>query len=49
VETLAKRIAGLIDPAEDSVRFYLFCAQCASKVKVIGQGVIIQDPDFIVI
>lgn len=38
-DRLRRRIDGLIDAEEDSVRLYLLCGHCRRKVEVHGRGV----------
>ena len=38
LEKLLKRIAKIINPAEDSLRVYPICAACREKVRFAGQG-----------
>lgn len=49
LECLQGRLERHLNPAEDSVRFYPLCAACVSRVEVLGQGLVTQDPDFIII
>ena len=46
---LEQRIIECLDQDEDSVRIYPLCSSCISKVKILGQGILIQDPDFIIV
>jgi CRISPR-associated protein Cas2 len=48
-EKLRERLEKLIDPSEDSVRIYQLCETCASKIRVVGQGIMTEDPEFIII
>jgi len=49
LECLKRRLAGQVNPEEDSLRFYPLCAACVPRVEVLGQGLVTQDPDFIII
>jgi CRISPR-associated protein Cas2 len=49
LERLKKRITKILEPEEDSVRIYTLCAACAERVEILGQGMLTQDPDIIVI
>jgi CRISPR-associated protein Cas2 len=49
MERLRKRIRTVLNDAEDRVRFYPLCASCMSRIEVLGQGIVTQDPDIIVI
>lgn len=46
---LRQRVEGLIDLADDSVRIYRFCQECAGKVEILGTGVLTEDPDVYVL
>lgn len=49
VERLKARVGGLIEAAEDSVRIYRFCADCAAKLEILGQGTVTTEPDVYVL
>ena len=49
LERLKRRLERQINPEEDSLRFYPLCAACVPRVEVLGQGLVTQDPDFIII
>jgi CRISPR-associated protein Cas2 len=44
LDRLRARMAKLIEPAEDSVRIYRLCQECAGKVEILGQGKLTEDP-----
>ncbi|HOK07846.1 MAG TPA: CRISPR-associated endonuclease Cas2 [Syntrophales bacterium] len=45
LEEMIGRIAEVIEPQEDSVKYFLLCEKCAHRgVEIIGQGVFV-DPD----
>ncbi len=46
---LKKRLERCLDSAEDSLRFYPLCAACVPKIDILGQGVVTQDPEVIII
>ncbi len=46
---LQQRLGRCLDLAEDSVRFYPLCAACTAKISILGQGVVTQDPEVIII
>jgi CRISPR-associated protein Cas2 len=46
---LSARIAKLTDPAEDSVRTYLLCADCAARVEIQGLGKVTEDPEILLL
>jgi CRISPR-associated protein Cas2 len=49
LERLKRRMEKHLDPEEDSLRFYPLCAACLTWVEVLGQGMVSQDSDFIII
>jgi CRISPR-associated protein Cas2 len=49
LERLKKRLARLLKPEEDGLRFYPLCAACASRIEILGLGVATQDPEIIVL
>jgi CRISPR-associated protein Cas2 len=49
LEQLRRALTRLLHPEEDSLRVYPLCADCVAKVEILGQGVISQDPEVIVI
>ena len=36
--SLHRRVEGIVDAEEDSVRIYALCGECEAKVTIIGQG-----------
>jgi len=46
---MKKRLARLIDEHEDSVRIYVACAQCKSRIAILGSGTVSEDPELIVV
>ncbi len=42
---LIKKLAELINPKQDSIRFYKLCESCRSKIHVCGTGKITEDKD----
>lgn len=46
---LKNRLTPLLDPAQDSVRLYPLCGACLPGIEVLGQGLVTQEPDFIII
>lgn len=46
---LQKRLEKCLDLAADSLRFYPLCAACKPRIEILGQGVVSQDPDFIIL
>lgn len=49
LEDLIRRVKGLLDEEEDSVRIYPMCAGCKDAIQVLGQGKVTQLPDVIII
>lgn len=49
LERLKKRITKVLETEEDSVRIYPLCASCSARIEILGQGMVTQDPDIIVI
>lgn len=49
LDKLRQRVERLIDLAVDSVRIYRFCAECATKVEILGVGILTEDPDVYVL
>ncbi len=46
---LKKRLAPIIDPEEDSVRFYRICGRCRLAIEVMGTGSVRQDQKVVVL
>ena len=49
LERLKKRVSRELNSEEDQLRIYPLCGACAEHIEIIGQGVVTQDPDVIVI
>lgn len=49
LSALTEQVAAIIEPKEDSVRFYRLCAVCQRAVAVLGTGEIPQAPDVLII
>ncbi|MEW6388798.1 MAG: CRISPR-associated endonuclease Cas2 [Thermodesulfobacteriota bacterium] len=49
LERLRRRLEKHLDPEADSVRLYPLCAACRPGIVVLGQGVVTEDPDVIII
>ena len=45
VERLVARVAPLLEEEEDSLRVYVLCRSCRSRIRVYGQGTVLEDPD----
>ncbi len=48
VERLRRALWKLIEPTEDSIRFYFLCGRCRQRIDVLGQGTV-QDGDDVII
>lgn len=42
---MERRLRGIIDEDEDSVRVYSICAGCERRIGVIGRGTVTKDKD----
>ena len=49
VSVLKGRLAELIEPTEDNVRYYVLCESCAGKVEVQGKGSVTRDSGYIIV
>ena len=49
VARMRKAIQRFIDPAEDSVRIYRLCGECAERLETLGVGERTEDPDIYVL
>jgi CRISPR-associated protein Cas2 len=49
VARLSTRLGRLIDEAEDSVRIYRICAECARRIEILGRGKVTEDPEVYVL
>jgi len=47
--TLKHRLAELIEPADDNVRYYVLCDSCVKKVEVQGKGEITRDTGYVLV
>ena len=48
-EALKQAVDRLLEPAEDSVRYYALCSACVERVEVPAVGDITSDPQAIVV
>ena len=46
---LKGRLAKVIEPAEDNVRYYVLCDGCVKKVEIQGKGEITRDQDYFMV
>ena len=49
LDRLRERIKAQVELAEDSVRIYPHCASCMTRIEIIRQGTVSQNPEFIII
>jgi CRISPR-associated protein Cas2 len=49
LDRLKNRVRKVLNDAEDTLRLYPLCATCMSRIEIIGQGVVTQDHEVIVI
>jgi CRISPR-associated protein Cas2 len=49
LQRLKERVMKILDLEEDALRIYPLCGACVAKVEILGQGILTQDPDFIII
>ena len=48
-EELKRAVSRIINPSEDSVRYYRLCGACAERIEVPGIGEVTLDPKTIVV
>lgn len=48
-EQMKRAVARVIDPAEDSVRYYTLCGACAMRIEVPAVGEVTSEPNTIVV
>ena len=48
-EELKRAVERLIEPSEDSVRYYALCSACADRIEVPAVGDVTSDPQTIVV
>ena len=46
---MRKEIDKLLDPEQDSVRYYFLCSRCRGNVEVSGWGAVREEEDVIVV
>jgi len=49
IAVLKKRLAEIIEPDEDNVRYYLLCEGCVKKVEVQGKGGVTQGAGYVIV
>lgn len=47
LQTLQQRLADLLEPSEDQVRYYPLCGKDLSRVLIDGPGQLIRDADYL--
>ena len=48
-DELKQAVARLLEPSEDSVRYYALCSACADRIEVPAVGEVTSDPQTIVV
>lgn len=48
-ELMVRRISKTIEEEEDRVRIYRLCADCVGAVKILGQGILTEDPEVYIV
>ena len=48
-DALKQAVARLLEPSEDSVRYYALCRACADRIEVPAVGEVTSDPQTIVV
>ncbi|HAY22284.1 MAG TPA: CRISPR-associated endonuclease Cas2 [Desulfobacterales bacterium] len=46
---LKKRLEKCLDLTADGLRLYPLCGACRPRIEIMGQGVVSQDPDYIIL
>jgi len=49
LEKLLKKVKKMMNEAEDSLRVYLLCGACKSKVRCLGQGKVTESPQTMIV
>ena len=49
LERLKQRVLKHLDQENDSLRLYPLCGACVPGIEILGQGLVTQDDDFIII
>lgn len=49
LQALERRVATLLNEGEDSLRIYPLCAACKQRIRVFGQGEVLDDPDVYIV
>ena len=48
-EQMKHAVAGVINTAEDAVRYYALCSTCTTRIEVPALGAVTSDPETIVV
>ena len=48
-ERMVERLSGLIDEDTDSVRVYVLCESCKTRLKILGQGIEVEKLGYVII
>jgi len=46
---MLKKLEKAVFPKEDSVRIYVLCKECVSRIRIIGIGKVQEDPDLVIV
>lgn len=46
---LKRQVRAHLDLEEDSLRLYPLCAACVTRIDLLGQGIVTQDPEVIIL
>jgi CRISPR-associated protein Cas2 len=49
LSTLKDRLAKLLEPAEDNIRYYVLCDDCVEKVEIQGKGGVTPDSAYVIV
>jgi CRISPR-associated protein Cas2 len=49
IALLRKRLAELIEPGEDNVRYYVLCDACVTKIEVQGKKGVTRDAGYVIV
>ncbi len=47
LKALKEKLAGLLDPAEDQVRYYILCPKDRAGIVIDGEGEVTKEHDFL--
>jgi len=49
LRAMEAQLGRLLDEDEDSLRVYALCSACRRRIKVYGQGEVLEDPDVYIV